>query len=66
MLPALLGLFSAKNLRFPGARLALNLDLYNALSGNAVQQQNNAFASWQVPQIIQQSRFAKLSAQFNF
>jgi hypothetical protein len=56
----------AKNLRFSGVRLALNLDLYNALNGNAVQQLNNSFASWQVPQIIQQSRFAKLSAQFNF
>jgi hypothetical protein len=56
----------SRNLRFSGARLALNLDLYNALNGNAVQQQNNSFGAWQVPQIIQQSRFAKLSAQFNF
>jgi hypothetical protein len=56
----------SKNLRFSGTRLALNLDLYNALNDNAVQQQNNSFASWQVPQIIQQSRFAKISAQFNF
>jgi hypothetical protein len=56
----------SKNVRFREGRVALNLDLYNALNGNAVQQQNNSFASWQVPQIIQQARFAKLSAQFNF
>jgi hypothetical protein len=56
----------AKSLRAFGGRIALNLDLYNALNDNAVQQQNNSFGAWQVPQIIQQSRFAKISAQLNF
>jgi len=56
----------SKLLKLPRGRVAVHLDLYNGLNGNAVQQQSNAFGSWQVPQIIQQSRFAKLSAQFNF
>jgi hypothetical protein len=56
----------SKQLRFGGVGVNLNLDAYNLLNANAVQQQNNSFASWQVPQIIQQARFAKISAQFSF
>jgi hypothetical protein len=56
----------SKNVRLPAGRVAFNIDLYNALNGSAVQQQNNSFGTWQVPQIIQQSHFAKLSAQVNF
>jgi hypothetical protein len=55
-----------KIVRFNGIRTSLNVDVYNVFNRSAVQQQNNSFASWQVPQIIQQARFVKLSALFNF
>ena len=55
-----------KTLRFARTRTDVNLDLYNALNGNAVTLQSNDFAIWQRPQGILAARFAKISAQFSF
>jgi hypothetical protein len=55
-----------KILRFGTARMAVNLDLYNALNRSTVLTQNNNFAVWQEPQTILPARFAKVSAQFDF
>ena len=56
----------AKIMTFGANRMAINFDLYNALNGNAVLQQNNNYASWQVPLAILQLRLVRLSAQFDF
>jgi hypothetical protein len=56
----------AKNLRFGVRRVSLNLDLYNALNGNAVLQQSNTFGNWQQPQGILVGRAVKTSVQYNF
>ena len=56
----------AKIMTFGATRMAINFDLYNALNGNAVLQQNNNYASWQVPLAILQPRLVRLSAQFDF
>ena len=56
----------AKILRFGRTRAAVNLDLYNALNSNPILQQNNSFASWQVPQRILNARLFKISGQFDF
>ena len=56
----------AKILRVGANRTSLNLDLYNALNGNAVIQQSNTFGNWQQPQGILIGRSVKVSAQFNF
>ena len=55
-----------KMLRFGRTRTSINLDLYNALNGNAVTTQNNNFAAWQVPLSILDARLFKISAQFDF
>jgi hypothetical protein len=56
----------AKILRFGTRRVSLNLDLYNALNGNAVLQQSNTFGNWQQPQGILVGRAVKVSTQYNF
>jgi hypothetical protein len=56
----------AKIFRLGRARTAVNLDLYNALNANPILQQNNSFASWQVPQRILNARLFKISAQVDF
>jgi hypothetical protein len=56
----------AKILRFGTRRVSLNLDLYNALNGNAVLQQSNTFGNWQQPQGILVGRAMKVSTQYNF
>jgi hypothetical protein len=56
----------AKILRFSGNRTSLNLDLYNALNGNAVIQQSNTYGNWQQPQGILIGRSIKVSAQYTF
>jgi len=56
----------AKILRFGMRRTSLNLDLYNALNGNAVLQQSNTFGNWQQPQGILVGRSVKMSVQYNF
>ena len=54
----------AKILRFGMRRASLNVDLYNALNGNAVLQQSNTFGNWQQPQGILVGRAVKMSAQY--
>jgi hypothetical protein len=56
----------AKILRFGRTRASLNVDLYNALNGNAVLTQNNSFGAWQQPTSILLARFVKLGVQLNF
>ena len=56
----------AKILRFDRSKLALNLDLYNALNVDTVLTLNNAYATWQRPQAIILARFAKIGVQFDF
>jgi hypothetical protein len=56
----------SKMLRFGRNRMAVNLDLYNALNANPVLTLNNNYAAWQVPQGILLARFVKLGAQFDF
>jgi hypothetical protein len=55
-----------KVLRFGRARSTVSLDLYNALNSDTVLTLNNSFATWQRPQTIIQSRFAKITAQVDF
>jgi hypothetical protein len=56
----------AKIVHFGPRRVSLNVDLYNALNGNAVLQQSNAFGNWQQPQGILVGRSVKISVQYNF
>ena len=56
----------SKLLRFGRTRTALNLDVYNLLNSNAVQQESNVYATWRRPQSILVARFAKVSFQFDF
>lgn len=56
----------AKILRVGANRTSINLDLYNALNGNAVIQQSNVYGNWQQPQGILVGRSIKVSAQYNF
>ena len=51
----------AKILRFSMRRASLNVDLYNALNGNAVIQQSNTFGNWQQPQGVLVGRSMKFS-----
>ena len=55
-----------KILRLGQARANVGVDIYNALNGNAVLEQTNAFGSWQQPTSILTARFAKLVFQLNF
>jgi hypothetical protein len=56
----------SKIVRMGNRRATIGLDVYNALNGDTVLTQNNNFAAWQRPLTIIQSRFAKISAQFDF
>jgi len=47
-------------------RTAVNLDIYNVGNASTVLQQNNSYATWQVPQRIIDGRLFKLSAQVDF
>ena len=51
----------AKIVRFATRRVSLNVDLYNALNGNAVLQQSNTYGNWQQPQGILVGRSVKMS-----
>jgi hypothetical protein len=56
-----------KNLRLPGARrLALNLDLFNALNANAVLTENASFAVFRQPLSVLNPRLVKFSANLEF
>ena len=56
----------AKILQMGGTRATASLDLYNALNANPVLTLNNAFAAWQQPRSILNSRFAKIVVQVDF
>jgi hypothetical protein len=58
----------AKNFRFSASRRAqAQLDLYNALNGNAVTSQNNTYGTaWQQPVGILPGRIVKFGVQINF
>ena len=43
-----------------------NLDIFNALNGNAVRSVNTSYAAWLVPTAILDPRLFKISAQFDF
>jgi hypothetical protein len=55
-----------KIVKFGRNRLNASVDLYNAMNSNPVLTQNNAFATWQVPQSILNPRFAKFVVQLDF
>ena len=55
-----------KVFRLNRLRTLLNFDFYNALNGNSVLTQNNAFAAWQVPLSILSARLFKFSLQVDF
>jgi hypothetical protein len=55
-----------RSFRFGARRASVNLDLYNALNGNPVIQQNNNYAVWQTPQRIMDARLVKISGQLDF
>jgi hypothetical protein len=55
-----------KILRLGPRRLAVNLDVYNALNAATVLTYNNQYAALFRPQSILQARFAKISAQLDF
>jgi hypothetical protein len=56
----------AKIVRFGRTETSLNVDLYNALNGNAVLRQNDSFGAWQRPTSILLARFVKLGVLINF
>ena len=56
----------SKLFRFAEKKAQINFDIYNIWNGNPVLTQNNAFASWQVPQSILDARLFRLSFQFDF
>jgi hypothetical protein len=72
----------SRAVRFSGKRLAVNLDIYNALNANPIIQYNNSFSilptatvngvvqsnvnTWQSPQRILEARLFKISGQFDF
>ena len=56
----------SKLVRFGRTRADVGVDIYNALNSSAVLAVNDAFASWQRPIEILNSRFAKLVLQLNF
>ncbi len=62
-----LDLRASKILRFGSRKLNVGIDLYNALNSNAITAYNQTFGtSWLAPTAVLASRFAKVSAQFDF
>jgi hypothetical protein len=55
-----------KTFRLGGKTVRGNLDIYNALNGNAVRSVNTSYAAWLVPTAILDPRLFKISAQFDF
>jgi hypothetical protein len=55
-----------KQFKFGRTRAGINLDLYNALNGNAVRTVNTNYASWLTPTAILDARLFKISAQIDF
>jgi hypothetical protein len=59
----------AKILRFGRTRTNIGFDVYNVMNRAAILSYNQSFVpggTWLAPTSIQQSRFAKFSAQIDF
>jgi hypothetical protein len=56
----------SRPVRFGARRLAVNLDIYNALNANPIIQYNLNYAVWQTPQRILEARLFKISGQLDF
>ena len=59
----------AKILRFGRTRTNIGFDVYNVLNSNSILGYNQTFVvngPWLLPTSVQQSRFAKFSAQIDF
>ena len=63
----------AKVLRFGRARTMVGIDVYNLFNTDVVTGQNNTYTPvpgsvgiWQVPNLVLQARFWKVSAQIDF
>jgi hypothetical protein len=56
----------SKLLRYGKTSTRINVDLYNALNGDAVLTLNNNFGAWQRPTLILPARFAKFGVQLDF
>ena len=56
----------SKLFSFGAYRTRINADLYNALNGAPVIQENSNYAVWRTPLVVQQARVAKLSVQLDF
>ncbi|PWT86920.1 MAG: hypothetical protein C5B57_00195 [Blastocatellia bacterium] len=55
-----------KLLRFSGMRTAVNLDLFNALNGNAVMSENPSFNAYRQPLLVLNPRIVKFSINVDF
>jgi len=55
-----------KIVKLERTRARISLDIYNVLNASPVLTQSNAFATWQQPQSILNSRFAKIVLQLDF
>ncbi len=53
-------------IRFHGVRTTINLDIFNALNGNAVRTVNNNYAAWLTPTAILDARLFRISGQVDF
>jgi hypothetical protein len=53
-------------IRFHGVRTTVNLDIFNALNGNAVRSVNNNYAAWLTPTAILDARLFRISGQVDF
>jgi hypothetical protein len=51
---------------YRGLRTTLNLDIFNALNGNAVRTVNNNYSAWLTPTGILDARLFRISAQLDF
>ena len=57
----------SKETRFGGKRILAGVDFYNLFNTAGVTSLNNTYgAQWQRPTVLQQGRYVKLSAQFDF
>jgi len=55
-----------KLLRFAGVRTAVNVDLFNALNGNAVLSENASFGAYRQPLLVLNPRIVKFSLNVDF
>jgi hypothetical protein len=55
-----------KLLRFAGLRTAINVDLFNALNGNAALSENASFSAYRQPLLVLNPRIVKFSVNVDF